>query len=858
VTDHENPKSSGVSLDDVLITEELERRPSRLPDHEAESRELVSLAQHLATSPLTILERLAEGVRRLCRCDSAGVSIREANGTGEVFRWYAIDGSLAPHVRGTMPRDASPCGVVVDRGEKLLFRRPETHFPALAGLEPPIVEALIAPLHVAGEVIGTVWAIFHAPEKRFDAEDARLLVSVSRFAAAAYQLQAAVQQTNEVCAELQRSADDLQESEARFRFFIETVKDYAIFVMDPTGMITSWNEGATRILGYTAEEAIGGSSARLFTPEDLANGLFERELRVAQNDGKANDENWLVRKDGTRFWASGVSTALHSRSGELQGFIKIFRDLTERKASEEAIQEQERRLHVALAAARMGTWRWDIPDDIQAMDSNLVRLFGLPPDPVSGSLEDFLRLIHPSDQDHVRTEFHDAVREAHDLDVEFRVVWPDGTVRYLKDQGEVFYSPDRRALFMTGACVDITDLKLAEIEKATLLEAEQEARTAAERASRIKDEFVATLSHELRTPINAVLGWAQFIQRGHLEGADLQQAIEIIERNAALQAQLIADLLDMSRIVAGKLRLDLQSVDLAEVIEAALQSVLPSAIAKQIAFERVLDARAVPVTGDPARLKQVVWNLLTNAIKFTPAGGKVTVTLRRRRSSVELRVQDTGRGITPEFLPLIFQRFSQADTSTTRKAGGLGLGLAITKELVELHGGTITATSEGEGRGATFVIRLPITAMLDNARKTPAEHPETGDADSAEGPDVSGRRILVVDDEHDARLLVARILADRGAEVLSAGSAHEGWNLIEREVPDLIVSDIAMPGEDGFEFIKRVRSLPPSRGGDVPAIALTAFALAHDRARALHAGYDAHVSKPLDADELLACIASLL
>ncbi len=395
-------------------------------------------------------------------------------------------------------------------------------------------------------------------------------------------------------------------------------------------------------------------------------------------------------------------------------------------------------------------------------------------------------------------------------------------------------------------------------ERARLLDAERAARLEIERISLVKDEFLATLSHELRTPLNAVLGWSGVLLSRAQGDSEMKRGLETIARNARAQAQLIDDLLDMNRIVSGKIRLDVQRLELVTIIEAALDSVRPSAEAKSIAVRRTIDPTAGLVFGDPNRLQQVVWNLLTNAVKFTPRDGKIDVIVQRVDSHVEIEVRDSGMGISPQFLPHMFERFRQADSSTTRKYGGLGLGLSIVKQLVELHGGSVVARSFGEGQGSTFTVSLPLRAVRDSAAP-PGEHPTTARATHGDTAEVSlaGLTVLVVDDEADARDLVQAVLTDAGAEVFVAASAAEGFALVTSHRPDVIVSDIGMPGGDGYQFIRDVRSLGSTGGGKTPAIALTAFARSEDRTRAMLAGYQAHVSKPIEARELVATIRSL-
>ncbi|HEX3561065.1 MAG TPA: PAS domain S-box protein [Pyrinomonadaceae bacterium] len=398
------------------------------------------------------------------------------------------------------------------------------------------------------------------------------------------------------------------------------------------------------------------------------------------------------------------------------------------------------------------------------------------------------------------------------------------------------------------------------IANAGLYAEAQEARRVAEDASRLKDEFLATVSHELRTPLTAVLGWAHMLRAEQLDERSAKNALETIERNARAQAQLIDDLLDVSRIITGKLRLDVRPVDPASFIEVAIDAVRPAAEAKGVRIQRVLDTGVRSIAGDPNRLQQVVWNLLSNAIKFTPRGGRVQVRLERVDSHVEIAVSDTGIGITQKFLPFVFDRFRQADGTTTRAHGGLGLGLSIVRHLVELHGGTVQVESQGEGLGATFTVKLPLLTVFQSEGGHKRVHPAARDTrTSFDCPErLDGLRVLVVDDETDTRELLRAVLEQCGGKVSTAASAEEALRLLESLQTDMLISDIGMPGEDGYELIKKIRARPPERGGEVPAIALTAYARTEDRLRALRSGYQMHVTKPVELSELVAVVASLV
>lgn len=403
----------------------------------------------------------------------------------------------------------------------------------------------------------------------------------------------------------------------------------------------------------------------------------------------------------------------------------------------------------------------------------------------------------------------------------------------------------------------VTSRDITEQRKAA--EAVREAAAEAERQSRMKDEFLATLSHELRTPLQSILGWTQMLRSDICDAEELKQGLEVIDRNAHAQTRIIEDLLDMSRILSGKVRLDVQQVNLADVIEAALETVRPSAQAKELRLQAILDPIAKPISGDPSRLQQVFWNLLSNAIKFTPKDGRVHILLERVNSHLEVTVSDTGSGISPDFLPYVFERFRQADATTTRRHGGLGLGLAIVKHLTELHGGTVRAKSAGPSQGSTFTVTLPLAPIHPDSENQMRRHPGGhGMAPSMPTlPRLDGLSVLVVDDEEDARQLIGKMLVKAGADLRMASSVKEALQHIQSDPPDILISDIGMPMEDGYTLIRSVRALPAGKGGRVPAIALSAYTRTEDRIRSISEGFQMHLAKPADALELLTMVQSL-
>ncbi len=512
-----------------------------------------------------------------------------------------------------------------------------------------------------------------------------------------------------------------------YRLLVQEVKDYAIFMLDPKGRILSWNSGAQRLKGYSADDIIGKHFSIFYEKRDVADQKPQRELEIAATEGRIEDEGWRLRKDGTRFWANVVITALHDDNGKLRGFAKVTRDMTERRRVEEAVRR----------------------------------------------------------------------------------------------------------------------------EKAQLERRVQERTEQLEKANRAKDEFIATLSHELRTPITSITGWVQMLQDSSLTPLQQRKALEVIDRNLAVQARLIDDLLNVSRIVAGKLRLDLQPLQPAPLVEETIESLLPTAKAKGLKLTRELDDRIGPVQIDPPRFHQIVWNLLINALKFTPKAGQIHVTLKRIDSSVVLQISDSGEGIDEEFLPHVFERFQQADTSNTRKHGGLGVGLTIVKYLVELHGGTVWAESAGRHKGATFGVRLPVPALRSIARIGSQRVAET---DKGE---LKNARILIVEDEPDTREMLGYALKQRGAKPVCAPSAKAALRMLQKHRYDLIISDIDMPDVDGYTFMRKVRALK-SPAAEVPAIALTAYAAEEDRLLAIEAGFNAHLPKPVALAELVHVAGKLI
>ena len=540
---------------------------------------------------------------------------------------------------------------------------------------------------------------------------------------------------------------------------------------------------------------------------------------------------------------SAVQAAVRGRERQYQ-MRDQFESIRKGEVRSRELQEQ---LEIAVDASELGTFHCDMPLDKIVWNARCKAHFWLPPE-AEIDFDLFYSVLLPDDRERTREAIAACVYGGKVYDIEYRTVSPQGEVRWVRATGRTYYKEEKPVRF-DGTTQDITDRKRVEEERKQLLDIERAARVEAERTSRMKDEFLATVSHELRTPLNAILGWTQLLKRDQQDPQMLSEAISV-------QTQLIEDLLDMSRIISGNVRLDVQRVELSEIINAAMEGVKSTAETKGVRLEKVIDRLVGPVSGDPGRLQQVLWNLLTNAIKFTPKGGKVRVLAELKQSYVEISVTDTGEGIIRDFLPHLFERFSQADGSVKPKHRGLGLGLSIVKNLVEMHGGTVQANSRGEGQGATFIIHLPLHALESSEGEENPPHPRmslSGPSVECERPNLRGIRVLVVDDEADTSEFIRRFLVECEALPAVAASAAEAQKLLLTFKPDVIVSDIGMPQKDGYEFIRDVRK----QGLTTPAVALSAYVRAEDRIRSVQTGYQTHLAKPVEPAELLAVIAGL-
>jgi PAS domain S-box-containing protein len=762
----------------------------------------------------------------------------------------------------------------------------------------------------------------------------------------------------------------LRQSELHNRTILDSISD-GFFALNAEWRFTYINQAAEQVMGRAAD-LIGRTIWEEFP--GLSSSEFGQIYRQTMENRTA-ESAIAFYPDHDRYYEARSYPAA-------SGITVYFKDITHVKLQEieqqriqTQLRDRQERLKAALFASETGTFRWNLQTNELEWDENLDRLFGLPPGETVRSLSAFIQQVHPDDRQEVIDSCTRCATEGSDFDLDFRVVYPDGSIHWLSDKGKVLFSPDGQPAYMAGACVNITDRKrleadlqqknailnvinestptpifvkdlkgryifanpaaltslgqpidrvigyrddqihpdfgraLMEVDRRVIttgqteileeqlgdctflsvkvpyrnadgtiigligvanniservqwerdrermLQQEQAAREASDRANRIKDEFLAVLSHELRSPLNPILGWSKMLKTGRLNEVKTQEAISIIERNAQLQAQLIEDLLDISRILQGKFTLNREPVNLELVMTSAQETVQLAADAKAITIAIDMEPAIGQVLGDAGRLQQVVWNLLTNAVKFTPENGQVRMHLARRGSQAQIQVIDTGKGISPDFLPHVFERFRQADSSTTRKFGGLGLGLAIVRQLVELHGGTITAESPGEDQGATFTVLLPLLEPIEEQ----FTHLNHGAApDCAGGCPLSGYQILVVDDESDSREIVAFVLEEGGAIVTQAASAAQALELLSGNRFDALVSDIGMPEMNGYSLMQQVRARTPEQGGQIPALALTAYAGEINAQKAMQAGFKRHLAKPIDPDGLISLVVALL
>lgn len=657
---------------------------------------------------------------------------------------------------------------------------------------------------------------------------------------------------------------ELRESEERFRALADSAP-VIIWVNGQDGGCEFVNKEYLKFFGKTLEEVMGfGWRVALHPDDEEAYLSAYREAVSAREPFRAQVR--VRRADGQYRWLDSYALPRFSPGGEYLGYIGTSPDITEIKEASEALRQSEERFRLATRAVAGIVYDWNVQTGEVYRSEGLYELIGVRPEEVPQTREWWGERMHPDDRAQIQPGFIALFKGSGDrYDFEYRVRHENGSWVDVWDRGYVIRNERAEVIRVVGSSSDISDRKRAEEEREKLLDRERTAREEAEAANRIKDEFLAVLSHELRSPLNPILGWTRLLRTRKLDVQTAEKALETIERNAKLQTQLIEDLLDVSRILRGKLVLNVAPVNLAATIDAALETVRLAAEVKGIQIQTHYAPTVGLVSGDPARLQQIIWNLLSNAVKFTPEGGQIEIRLSAERGHGEekprrsvryakITVTDTGKGISSEFLPHVFEYFRQEDGKTTRKFGGLGLGLAIVRYLAELHGGTVTAESLGEGMGSTFIVRLPLVKGRENIAAEEADSTEF----TPDSLPLVGVRVLLVDDEADMRALAIAILEEFGAEVRVAASADEALALFDKSLPDIFISDIGMPDVDGYALMRRVRERSPSTDGLIPAIALTAYAGEVNQQQALSAGFQIHLAKPVEPEILVKAIVSLL
>jgi len=652
-----------------------------------------------------------------------------------------------------------------------------------------------------------------------------------------------------------------------------------IVVVETDTTVKLWNAAAEQLFGWSEAELLGHQLP--FVPEEKLEECHQVREAVTKGEVFFGVETYRRKRDGSNVFLNISAAPLYDECSSVNAILLILQDITQRKQAQAALQDSEERLRLALVAGNQGLYDLNLQTGDAIVNPEYAQMLGYEPDEFQETNAKWRDRLHPDDAAAFQAYEDYIAGKLDEYRVEFRQRTKAGDWKWIFSVGKIVsWDSDGKPLRMLGTHTDISDRKRAEAEREQLLLREQAAREQAEAANRIKDEFLAVLSHELRTPLNPILGWAKLLRNSKLDEQKTAFALEVIERNAQLQTQLIGDLLDVSRILQGKLSFDIAPVDLETTILAAIDTVRLAAQAKSINLQfSIIDfglenpsqqfslplgkdtLRGLPhlnsqfqVAGDTARLQQIIWNLLSNAVKFTDVGGRVEVRLERVGTQAQIVVSDTGRGISPDFLPYIFDYFRQADAAITRKFGGLGIGLAIVRHLTELHGGMVTAHSLGEGHGATFTVRIPLikTALVDNQLNSHSS------SDVSAGLSLADVQILMVDDDADTRDYISFLLEQAGAKVTLAASAYEALQLLVKSIPDILVSDVGMPEMDGYMLMRQVRNLPPEKGGNIKAIALTAYAGEINQKLAIAAGFAKHIAKPVEPQELIKAIVELV
>jgi two-component system CheB/CheR fusion protein len=831
-------------IDDVLITEELERRPRRAPDHAAENRAMAALARQLATDPHGVPQKLAELVLDLCDADSAGISLLEDQDGERIFRWHAAAGSFADHLGGTIDYDRSPCGVVVERNQTMLMRHGERYFKAMVGFDPPMVEILLVPWRAEGRAVGTVWLISNRSGRQFDAEDARVLRNLADFAAAAYQTIVALEETAESRRELvqaaeertrvlaghnrmleheiaqRRQADDaLRASEQRYRDLLGAIPA-GVVACDAAGTVVFYNACAAQLCGGPPGEAPScwGPDACAGNGHHLANFTAPLHAVLAGGEPVVDRELAIERPDGSRIDVLLNITPLRDHAGAVTGAVNIVQDITARKRVETALRASELRFRTLADTVPVLIWQNDEQGRNVYVNQYYLDFTGLGLDDVMGMR--WHDLVHPDDAPGYIADYMDAVRTRRPWRNLDRVRRRDGQWRWFDNYAQPLFGPDGTYEGHVGASLDITDAVLAE--------------QALKETDRRKDEFLAVLAHELRNPLAPISNAVHLLR--HPDGRRrADRLVEMLGRQVRQMIKLVDDLLEISRITRDKIELDPQPLLLADVVHAAVETSRPLIDQHHHHLDVHLPDEPLTVHGDSVRLTQVLANLLNNAAKYTDHGGRIELDVRRAGPDVEIAVRDNGIGIPAGHLPEVFDMFTQAHRAAGRGQGGLGIGLAMVRSLVQMHGGTVEARSAGAGRGSEFLVRLPLAET----------HDADDDAGAAAGAaPLAGQRILVVDDNRDAADTLAMLLEADGAQARAVYDGQAALDALADVRPNTVLLDLGMPEMDGLEVARRIRADPAWAG--VRIVALTGWGQESDRERTRGAGFDFHLTKPVD------------
>jgi PAS domain S-box-containing protein len=831
---HLSPGSS--SLEDIDVTEELARRPTRPPDHAAENRALVELARQMAEAPHSILQKLADTALELCRADSAGISILETEGGKRIFRWYATAGDFEPYRGGTIPGDFSPCGVVLRRNAPQLMADPVRYYPYIADLSPHVAELLLIPFYRGDIAIGTIWIVARDEAKRFDAEDTRVMTNLSLFTSAAVQAQANLEA-------IEAGSRSLREAQGRLDSAL-AAGTTAIWTWDIVNDRIAADANMGRLFSISPEEATEEkleSYARVIHPDDRQR-VADLIRQSVESDIEFRAEYRVIRNDGRIRWVDARGKVERDQTGKAIALHGVITDITERKKSE----ERERLLvsEAALANAKFKAF-FDqslFYSGIMDLDGTLIDISRSALEACGYRREDVIGKPfwetgwwHGSEE--VQQQIRFAAAEAaagRTYRKELPYFLADGTERITDFVMNPVWDESGSTIFLVPTGMDITDRKRAEQDRERLLGQLQE-------HDKQKNDFLAMLAHELRNPLAAISNAIMLMSLTDVK-EHLDYSTQTIQRQAGHLSRLVDGLLDISRINLGKIELCREILDATAILDSAAQTVKILVEERKHTLDMTIDRGNLWVDADPTRLEQVVVNLLNNAAKYSENGGHIRLSAGPEGGNIVIRVKDAGIGIPPEKLPEMFRLFSQADHSSARSEGGLGIGLTIVKSLVEMHGGSITAHSEGPGKGSEFVVRLP---AAEQSAATP----------TTKGPTEAGRtlRILIVDDNVDTVKGLAILLELNGHDVATAHNGPEAIAAAQAHGPDLILLDIGLPGMDGYEVVKRLRQLPCCQ--DSVIVAASGYGQEEDHHRTKAAGFDHHLVKPIDFDALSSLLA---